>query len=138
MDDVPRMGRHQPVCDPCADPHQVIGLHLLGPHELVEARPVDEVHHQIDVVVGGAKDAGILNDGGMPDLPDLFLAFQEFEVIVVLGELGREHLDGEDTSADLVFRLVDFGGAAPPEDALDAERVVQEIAGLERVALSGF
>ena len=132
------MGGLQSFPDPLADGQQVFCRHWPVLHLAIQTGTIDVIHQEVDQAIGGAVVLGIAHDGVMPDLPDFLLAGHQHEVILVAGKLRLQHLDRDEPARNLAPGPVHVRGAAPPQQGLDPVGIVQDVAGLKRVAGAGI
>ena len=134
MHDVAPMGCDQTFADTRADNHQIVRRHAAAFQLFVQTRPVNIVHHQIDVTIGHPLIVVIAHDRIVAHVANVFLTRHEHKEIFVCRELGLQGLHSHNAPRNFRARLIDLGRATTPQNGLDAVGVVQKVAGLEDIA----
>ena len=135
--DVLGMGRHQALGHPPRDDHQIRRRHAAFLHLLLERRPLDIIHHQIDMAVIGALVVVIAHHRVMADLAHVLLARHQRQEILVAGIFRAQRLQRHHPAGNLGPGAIDLGRAAPAQHLLDAVGVVEHLPDLEDPALVG-
>ena len=108
VDDAAVMRLFQAFTHTFAEDQQILRRHRPFFELLVQARPVDVIHQQVDEAFGSSVVLGITHDCVVPHLADLFLTGHQDEVVVVAEELGFENFNRHQPARNLTAGTVDI------------------------------